>query len=131
MNRQPKRNYLWLMFNQHFSPCWSVICFTANLEATCRFNQCNQPRTDERCMMDDEHPELCHPVSRGINRGFCKGRSIRFAVAAGDNSVGSLSLQGEHLHSSPPPINSILNLPTEVRDKLQKNQGPSPIGNDD
>src|SRR6266550_2153453 len=53
--RQPKCDRARLMFNKHFPTRWRIIRFTADSKAACRFDQCNQPRTDKRCMMDDEH----------------------------------------------------------------------------
>src|SRR5438094_8797625 len=56
---QPKCDQPRLMFNKHFAARRRIIRFTADSKATCRSNQCNQPRTDERCMMDDEHLQCC------------------------------------------------------------------------
>src|SRR5262249_31598649 len=67
----------WLMSNKHFAARRHIIRFTADSKAACRFNQCNQPRADERCMMDDEHLSHCGEFHRGINRGFCPGRPLR------------------------------------------------------
>src|SRR5215831_11259034 len=109
--RQSKAHHPRLMFGKHFSACWRIIGFIANSKAACRFNQCNQPGADERCMMDDEHLDHCLDFHRGTNRGLFSTVINWPMVAAGRNNGLSLSKR-ECLHGSISCTNFVSNMPT-------------------
>ena len=63
--RQSKSNHPGSMLDKHFPRPWRIVGLRTHRKPVAGVNHAGESNTDERCMMDDEHPRFCEELYRG------------------------------------------------------------------